>query len=81
MRRIQDMRKNAGFNIEDRISTWYQAEGELAAVIAAWADYLKAETLTTSLEAGLPPAGAYVEEHTIDTLKLTLGVMQNRNRA
>ena len=36
VRRIQDMRKKAGFNIEDRITTWYQAEGELAEVFATW---------------------------------------------
>ena len=80
VRRIQDMRKNAGFNIEDRISTWYQAEDELAAVIATWTDYLKAETLTTALAAGTSPEGAYVEEQKIETMTLTIGVLQNKKR-
>ena len=66
VRRIQDMRKKAGFNIEDRISTWYQAEGELAEVFTAWGAYIAAETLTTRLEAGAAPQGTYTENHEID---------------
>ncbi len=77
VRRIQDMRKNAGFNIEDRITTCYQAGDELAAVMQTWENYLKAETLTTSLYAAPSPPNAYVESHTIDGIPITIGVVQN----
>jgi isoleucyl-tRNA synthetase len=49
VRRIQDMRKKAGFNIEDRIKTYYLADGEIAAVFQAWGSYIQAETLTVEL--------------------------------
>ena len=49
VRRIQDMRKKAGFNIEDRIATWYQAEGELVEVFHIWAEYIANETLDHQL--------------------------------
>ncbi len=76
VRRIQSMRKNADFNIEDRILTYYQAEGELAEVFAAWADYIKSETLSETLTAGAIPAGAYQETLTIEGEELTLGVQR-----
>jgi isoleucyl-tRNA synthetase len=74
VRRVQTMRKDAGFNIEDRITTWYAADGELAEVITAWGDYIQAETLSTDLIAGPPSADAYGEAHTIEGKTVTLGV-------
>ena len=75
-RRIQAMRKNAGFNIEDRITTSYEAEGEMLSVFEDWSEYIKAETLTTELVAGLQ-ADAYIEEHKVEGLQIKLGVKQN----
>ena len=78
VRRIQDMRKNGGFNISDRITTYYQASDELAKVMMDWQDYLKAETLTTALISAAPAPGAYVEEQKIDGMAIVLGVKQNK---
>jgi isoleucyl-tRNA synthetase len=78
VRRIQAQRKNADFNIEDRIATWYVAEGELAEVFTAWSEYIQAETLTTELLAGDPPAGAFVEEHKVEGADLKIGIRQNQ---
>ena len=77
VRRIQAQRKNADFNIEDRITTWYAAEGELAEVFETWGEYIQAETLTTQLVAGEPPPEAFVEEHKIEGAAVTIGVKQN----
>jgi isoleucyl-tRNA synthetase len=77
VRRVQTMRKDAGFSIDDRITTYYVAESELAEVMVAWGDYIRAETLTTDLVAGQPPADAYTEAHQIEDLSITLGVKQN----
>jgi isoleucyl-tRNA synthetase len=74
VRRIQAMRKEAGFNIEDRIATYYQAEGDLVTVMQDWINYINAETLTTHLVADTPPAGAYVETYKIDGMALMVGV-------
>ena len=77
VRRVQAMRKDAGFNIEDRITTYYHAEANLAQVFADWAEYIQAETLTTHLVAGQPPSEAYSEVHKVDGVELTLGVRRN----
>jgi isoleucyl-tRNA synthetase len=74
VRRVQTMRKDADFNIEDRITTWYAAEGELSDTVVAWGDYIQAETLSNELVAGQPPADAYSETHKIDGAAITLGV-------
>jgi isoleucyl-tRNA synthetase len=76
VRRVQAMRKGADFNIEDRITTFYVAESELADVFITWRDYIQAETLTTNLVAGTPVPDAFIEEHKIDGQMLTLGVMK-----
>ena len=77
VRRVQAMRKDAGFNIEDRITTYYQTSGELRQVLQTWSDYIQAETLSTELAAGEGPTSAYHETHQVDgeTLKLAI----NRN--
>ncbi len=74
VRRIQAMRKEAGFNIEDRISTYYQADEALAEIFRTWGDYIKAETLTVNLLAETPPAESYQESHQIDQHKVLIGV-------
>ncbi len=78
VRRVQDMRKKAGFNIEDRITTCYQAQGELAQVFTRWAGYIQSETLTTQLLDAPPVEGAYVEEFELEGEKLVLAVKQNK---
>ncbi len=76
VRRIQAMRKSAGFDISDRIATYYQAGEELAQVFQEWSAYIQAETLSTALLAGAPPEGAYVEEQKVDGETATLGVVK-----
>ena len=74
VRRIQDMRKKAGFNIEDRITTYYAASGEIAGVFKTWGAYIQAETLTVELVEGEPPAEAYQEEQKVEGEVVVLGV-------
>jgi isoleucyl-tRNA synthetase len=79
VRRVQTMRKEAGFNIEDRITTWYLADGELVEVIDAWGEYIRSETLSGELLAGKPPADAYRETHSVDGASITLAVRRVAN--
>jgi isoleucyl-tRNA synthetase len=74
VRRIQAMRKEAGFNIEDRINTYYQADAALADIFQSWGDYIKAETLTVNLLAETPPPDSFQEKHQIDGHQVLIGV-------
>jgi isoleucyl-tRNA synthetase len=77
VRHIQTQRKNADFNIEDRIKTWYVTSNELIDVFASWGEYIQSETLTTELVAGEPPADAFIETHKIEGQQLKIGIKQN----
>ncbi|HVN54658.1 MAG TPA: class I tRNA ligase family protein [Anaerolineaceae bacterium] len=77
VRRLQSMRKDAGFNIEDRISVYFQAGPTLAEVIQEWSEYLCNETLATRLVSGPAPEGAYTETHNLEGESLILGVIRN----
>ena len=74
VRRVQNLRKEAGFNMDDRIVTTYQAEGELAEAIETWHDFIAAETLSVELRAGPPDEGATVGEDQVGGHSLGLGV-------
>jgi len=78
VRRVQTARKDADFRIEDHITTYYQTEGELAEVMTVWADYIRQETLSDALvEGGAPDGmGAYVVEHVVEGMALTVGVVR-----
>ena len=76
VRRIQEMRKSAGFDISDRIRIAHDGDAEVARVLesAQWRDYVAQETLADGIAAGAN--GAYSEEHEIDGRKVTLAVEQ-----
>jgi isoleucyl-tRNA synthetase len=58
VRRVQTMRKDAGFQLDDRIVTTYDADAELEAVVEEWGDYIRAETLSQELVSGSVPEDA-----------------------
>ena len=74
VRRIQALRKEADFEIDDEIETYYTGDTVLEKVFAQENDYIAAETLSKSVTKGNPPDGAHVEDYTIEGLKLKLGL-------
>jgi len=73
--RLQTMRKEAGFDIADYINTHYQAGPALKRVINGFAPYIKQETLSRDLTAGIPQ-DVYQESHKIAGEEIKLGVKQ-----
>jgi isoleucyl-tRNA synthetase len=49
VRTINSMRKDAGLDISDRIRVGYEAEGDVAETLRAYAGYISQETLATEL--------------------------------
>jgi isoleucyl-tRNA synthetase len=75
VRRIQTLRKEADYQLNDRITTYFEAGDELAKVVEEWAGYIQAETLSTDLVCGPVPDDAdYQESFKLQGLPLTLGV-------
>ena len=52
VRRVQSLRKDADFNIEDRIELLYTANGQLAEAAQEFASYIQEETLAISMAEG-----------------------------
>src|SRR5690606_35202152 len=54
VRRVQEMRKSAGFEIADRISLRYEGDADVTRVLedASWKAYVSQETLATTISAG-----------------------------
>ncbi|MFA5366845.1 MAG: isoleucine--tRNA ligase [Dehalococcoidia bacterium] len=73
--RIQTMRKDAGFEIADYITTYYEPNALLDRVLknAELVAYIKQETLSRDVVEGIP-AEAYKETHKIEGREITLGV-------
>ena len=73
--RIQNMRRDAGFDIADRILTYYHGE-DLSDILAAHGDYIKQETLSTYLIRSPAPDNAHVEELQFDGVNATIAVVK-----
>jgi isoleucyl-tRNA synthetase len=74
VRRVQTMRKDADFNIDDTITVTYVASERLAKAIEQFADYIRTETLSQSLQSGEPSNGFHRERFEFDGETLSLGV-------
>jgi isoleucyl-tRNA synthetase len=72
VRRIQEMRKTAGFDLADRILVGHEGDEEVARVLDEWGSYVRQETLATSVVEG--GVAGYGEEHEIDGRKVRLTV-------
>ena len=74
--RIQTMRRAAGFDIADRIETYYEGSDDLARAFEAHGDYIGQETLSVRLVAGPAPEGAYQETQKLDGAEVSLAVQR-----
>jgi isoleucyl-tRNA synthetase len=74
VRRIQMMRRDADFEISDHITVTYEGSPDVVQAVADFADYISAETLTDSLQAGPAVDGAFAQDFEIDDQQLSLSV-------
>jgi isoleucyl-tRNA synthetase len=74
VRRLQTMRRSAGFDIADHITTYYQGDAYLKQVMADFAEYIRQETLSEQLVEGVPEEGAFTESYKLSGYDLLLGV-------
>jgi hypothetical protein len=68
------MRRSAGFDIADHITTYYQGEAYIGQVMTDFADFIKQETLSKELVDSVPPEGAFTESHKLSGYDILLGV-------
>ena len=79
VRNIQDARKNAGFEIADRIVVYLggvAGDDELETVVRNWGDYIRAETLADDLILETPPASTHAEALDLNGRTVAVGVLR-----
>jgi isoleucyl-tRNA synthetase len=80
---IQNTRKAAGFQIEDRIHIWVEGPQALADMLTEYASYVQKETLGVDLVwdgTTVPDDGAYREELKVNGLAVTVAVARTTDR-
>ena len=75
--KLQTMRKEAGFDVVDRITVTYKASDALAPVIAKNAETIASAVLATAIAEGDAPEGAYAKDWKINGEAATLAVRKN----
>jgi isoleucyl-tRNA synthetase len=78
VRRVQDLRKTAEFDISDRIVLYYQASPKLAESIAKYQDYIMGETLSLELRAEEIPAGLPSASDSFDGEDITVAIEKSK---
>ena len=72
--KLQTMRKEAGFEVVDRIAVTYQTSEALSAVLSKNAAEISAAVLATDFTCAAAPEGAYAKEWNINGEKAVLSV-------
>ena len=72
--KVQTMRKDAGFEVTDRISLSYECDDVLAAALAKFEEMIARTTLATGITRGAAPEGAVSQEWDINGKKATLAI-------
>jgi isoleucyl-tRNA synthetase len=76
VRRIQDLRKQADFDIADRIYIYVSTSDNLGQAIQEYQDYIMGETLTLELKSGDPPGEAATGEFEFDGEQASVGLVK-----
>src|SRR5438270_322281 len=76
VRKIQELRKQSGFAVEDRIRLFYEGDGVLAQALERWRDYIATETLAMAVAEGQAPDGASTETLKIEGHDLKVSVLR-----
>jgi isoleucyl-tRNA synthetase len=76
VRRVQDLRKQADFDIADRIYTYISASESLAQAIEEHRDYIMGETLTLEMRSGDPLPEASTGEFEFDGEQAKVGLVK-----
>jgi isoleucyl-tRNA synthetase len=76
VRRVQDLRKQADFDIADRINMYVSASKNLMDAIQDNRTYIMGETLTVELKSGEAPGGAATGEFEFDGERASVGLVK-----
>jgi isoleucyl-tRNA synthetase len=77
VRQVQQLRKEADLEIEQRIQIYHAAtDSDVLAALQSWGDYIREETLADSLQAA--PAAASAKSVLVGALEIPLWIERSR---
>jgi isoleucyl-tRNA synthetase len=74
VRRIQSLRKDADFEIDDYIETYYSGDEILERVMLKEREYISVETLSRKILKKPPPEDSFIKHFDIDGKKIVIGL-------
>ena len=77
MHRIQNLRRSAGFELADRITTFYQGVDDVRRVMNEFSAFIQQETLSEQVVEGIPPEGSTSETLKLDGAEVLLAVQRH----
>ncbi len=77
--RIQNMRKEADFDVEDRIIIGFEGSDELEEAVTAMKDYIKSETLSEEISSEKLEVSDFVKSWEIGDNESTISIRRNPN--
>ena len=72
--RIQNMRKDAGFQVTDKINIAFSGKSEFEVAINSFRNYIAIETLAEKLESNIELNGGFVKEWNIGGDKIKIKI-------
>ncbi|MFI3264289.1 MAG: isoleucine--tRNA ligase [Rikenellaceae bacterium] len=72
--RIQNIRKESGFEVTDKIRVEIEQKEIVEAALATYADYIAAQTLSLEVKGSATPAGDFITDSEIDEEPLKIAV-------
>ena len=72
--RLQTMRRSAGFDIADYITTYYKGDDYVKQVMTGFANYIRQETLSRQLVEGVPEKDVFTDSYRLSGHDIQLGV-------
>ncbi|MHA1964859.1 MAG: isoleucine--tRNA ligase [Candidatus Thorarchaeota archaeon] len=79
VRRVQNLRKSADLNVNDRIEVRYSSSKRMAEAVEFHEAYISEETLAESLKQSKKPSGNFQEEYTFGDEKLAVAISPSEN--
>ncbi len=78
VRQIQNLRREAGFQVDDKITVYYQGDESISRSLAQFGDYVRQETLAREFVSQMPPAGVDATEKTLNGHPVVFGVVRDK---
>ncbi|HHW03210.1 MAG TPA: isoleucine--tRNA ligase [Thermoanaerobacterales bacterium] len=72
--KIQNMRKEAGFEVEDKIHLYFTGDDTIDEVMEKFGESIQKDTLALSAQKIAPPADSFYQEWNLNDHKVTIGV-------